>query len=223
MKKSVVYLLTGMMMFGLAACGKGADENQGSSATSSSSLQGSSEAQNSSNSQENSSDTPSGSGSEVVQPGAEDGWSEEMEGLKAAVKEALGENYWPDMMLDSEMLAAKFGVTQDMYDDFMAEIPMVSANVDTLVVVKAKPDQADAVETALNAYREVQVNDSLQYPMNIGKVQASMVEKMGDYVLFVQLGADTMEASDKGDEAVITQCQEANKLVIETIKNKLGQ
>lgn len=217
MKKSVVYLLTGMMMFGLAACGKNADEGQGNSGTNSSSIQ------SSSGSQENPFDVPSGSGSEDMLPGTDDGWSEEMTGLRAAVTEALGENYWPDMMLDSEMLAAKFGVTKEMYDDFLAEIPMISTNVDTLVVVKAKPDQVDAVETALNAYRDVQINDSLQYPMNIGKVQASMVEKIGDYVLFVQLGADTMDASDKGEEAVIAQCQEANKLVIEAIKNKLGQ
>jgi hypothetical protein len=89
------------------------------------------------------------------------------------------------------------------------------------VVVKAKEGQEQAVEDALNAYRNAKVNDTMQYPMNLGKIQASRVERIGSYVCFVQLGADTMEALDQGDEAVIAQCQEVNELVLEIISQKI--
>ena len=69
-----------------------------------------------------------------------------MEDLKSAVVEALGENYWPNMPLDAEILEATFGVTSEMYDDFMGEMPMISNNVDTLLIIKAKEGQVDAVE-----------------------------------------------------------------------------
>lgn len=226
MKKSVVYFLTGMLMLNLAACGSGDQGNSGaqnnsgtqnnSGAQDNSGTQGSSDAQNSSGSQ-GSGDVAGGNGE------TQDGWSEEMAGLKAAVVEALGDNYWPDMQLDAQMLESTFGIKAEMYEDYLAEMPMISNNIDTLVVVKAKADQVDAVESALNAYRDNQINNSFQYPMNLGKVQASYVEKSGNYVMFVQLGGDDMAAMDQGEAAAIAFCQEANQLVIDTIKQKLGQ
>lgn len=228
MKKSLVYLLTGMLMLGVAACGKDGNGGQGSSSVQNSSdMQSSSGGQdNSSESQDNSSDLATddvSGGSAEGQPGTEDGWSEEMEGLKAAAVEVLGDNYWPNMALDAEMLEAAFGITGEMYEDYLAEMPMMSAHVDTFVVVKAKADQVDAVKSALNTYRDVQISNTMQYPMNLGKVQASYVEQIGDYVLFVQLGGDDTEAMDKSEEAAITFCQDANQQVIDAIKQKLGQ
>ena len=98
---------------------------------------------------------------------------------------------------------------------------MISNHVDTLVVVKAKADQVEAVENALNTYRDVQINDSLQYPMNMGKIQASCVETIGDYVLFVQLGGET--DMDAAEEEVIAGCQALNQSVVEAIRQKLQQ
>lgn len=144
-------------------------------------------------------------------------WSQGMTDLKKAIVETLGENYWPTYMVDPATLEAAFGITSDMYDDYLAEMPMISAHVDTLVVIQAKEDKVDEVEEALEAYREALVNDTLQYPMNVGKIQASRIETIGNYVCFVQLGADITEASESGDEAVITHCQEQNELVIEVI------
>lgn len=151
------------------------------------------------------------------------GWSEEMESIKAAVTTALGENYWPDTAVQPDVLETLFGITAEMYEDYLAEMPMISTNVDTLVIVKPKQGQAEAVEAALTAYRESKVNSTMQYPMNIGKIQASRVERIGDYVCFVQLGADTMEAAEESDEAVIAMCQEANELVIGIITEKVQQ
>jgi len=230
MKKLVIGVCMGALMLSLAACGKEPDQqgstNQGSSIDPSSTSDQSNVPDQSGSANNGSSSGQDSSGENAggdVQQGAEGGWSEEMAGLKAAVTEALGENYWPSMELDAEMLEMFFGVSQDLYEDYMAEMPMTSAQVDTLVIVKAKADKVDAVEEALNAYRKDQIENTLQYPSNVGKVQASIVEKIGNYVVFVQLGADTMSVMDSGDEAVIVHCQEVNQQVIELITQKLTQ
>ena len=149
-----------------------------------------------------------------TQDEAQAGWSEEMQGVRAAVTEVLGDNYWPDMEMTPDMLESFFGITDDMYEDYLAETPMISVNVDTLVVILPKEGQEAAVEQALNDYRDSQINDAMQYPMNLAKVQASRVDRAGEYVCFVQLGADTPEDDE---EAAIAQCQETNELVLEII------
>ncbi len=146
-----------------------------------------------------------------------------MEELRAAVEEVLGENYWPNSAIEADVLAEVYGITEDMYDDYFGEMPMISVNVDTLIIVKAKEGQAEAVEDALNAYRDMQINDALQYPMNVGKVQASQIEAIGSYVCFVQLGADVDEEMDQGEDAVIKKCQEANEAALDAIRNRLWQ
>lgn len=149
------------------------------------------------------------------------GWSSEMQQIKDAVVEALGDNYWPDMAMPPEMLEGNFGISSDMYDDYLAESPMISANIDTLLIIKAKDDKVEDVENALNDYREVLVNDTMQYPMNLGKIQASRIERFGNYVCFVQLGADAVVMDDKSEDDVINECREINELVLAVIKNNI--
>ena len=135
----------------------------------------------------------------------------------------LGENYWPNTQIPAEMLEGTYGINADMYDEYLGEMPMISTNVDTLLIIKAKDGQVEAVETALNAYRDAQVEDTMQYPMNVGKVQASRIETFGNYVCFVQLGADTMELSEQGDEVVIEHCQQENEKALDAIEKTLAQ
>lgn len=224
MKKFVVYLCLGAMVFSLTACGGGDDQNKESTeqtveATPTPEATPSVEA--SQPATEATESAPAEDGSAGMDVTA--GWSEEMETIKGAVAEAAGENYFPNMPLDPEMLEMMFGITADMYDDYMAEMPMISTNVDTLLIIKAKDDKVEAVEKALNDYRDAKVSDTMQYPMNVGKIQASKVEKIGNYVCFVQLGGDTMTAAESGDEAVIAQCTQANEQAIEIIKQNVAQ
>ena len=144
-----------------------------------------------------------------------------LQSAKKAVTEALGDNYWPDSEIPEEMLNDTFGVSADLYDAYLGESPMISVNVDTLLIIHAKDGKVEDVENALNAYRDHLVNDTMQYPMNLGKIQASRIERVGDYVCFVQLGADTSSAEEQGDEAVITYCQEQNELALEAIRQTL--
>ena len=146
---------------------------------------------------------------------------EALQSAKKAVTDALGDNYWPDSEIPEEMLNETIGVSADLYDAYLGESPMISVNVDTLLIIHAKDGKVEEVENALNAYRDHLVNDTMQYPMNLGKIQASRIDCVGNYVCFVQLGADTSSVEEQGDEAVITYCEEQNELALEAIRQTL--
>lgn len=226
MKKATVFLSMMALCVALSACGKDDSAQQSSTQTQESSVetQGSEETQATVGT-EATENTEAGQETETTvteegmpEEGMAEGWSEEMEGIKKAVADAMGENYWPNTAITPEMLEGTFGITADMYEDYMGEMPMMSTNVDTMIIIKAKEDQVQAVEDALNAYRENLVNDTMQYPMNLGKIQASRIERIDNYVCFIQLGADVMDLMEQGDEAVIEYCLEQNELAIEVIR-----
>ena len=140
-----------------------------------------------------------------------------------AVKDAYGENYLPSMELDAQVLEELYGLSPDMYEEAFGEMPMISVQVDTFVAVHASPGQADAVEAALNSYRDYLVNDTMQYPMNVGKINGSCVYRSGDYVFFIMLGDMPMEVTDQGDEAAKNYAQEQNRIAIEAIDAVLNR
>ena len=134
-----------------------------------------------------------------------------------AVKDAYGETYYPNMPFDATMLADTIGLTEGMYEEFIAEGPMMSANIDMFIAVKAAEGQADAVEETLNAYRDYQINEAFQYPTNKVKVQASQVIRHGDYVFYVMLGDIPMEVQEQGDEAILNKAKEVVQVGVDTI------
>ena len=217
MKKLSVLFCIGLLVFGMTACGR--EENAEPSTEQSSEVQIPPTESVQEPAEEVTEPTEEAAGGMDIS----NGWSEEMTAIRQAVVDTLGENYWPDTQMDPETLEAFYGITPDMYDDYMAEMPMISTNVDTLLIIKAKDGKVEAVEEALNAYRDVQVSNTMQYPMNVGKVQASRIQKYGNFVCFVQLGADTDTALESGDEAVIAQCQEQNELALEVIGRIVSQ
>lgn len=216
MKKLSVLFCIGLLVFGMTACGRG-QEDTNQSTEQSTGVQ--------TEEQTPATEPAVGSTEEVTAPTEEvtggvdvsSGWSEEMAAIRQAVVDTLGENYWPNMPVDPETLEAFYGITPDMYDDYMAEMPMISTNVDTLLIIKANDDKVDAVEAALNTYRDNLIADTMQYPMNLGKIQASRIEKFGNYVCFVQLGGEAVIDEQTSEEQSIIKCQEQNELAIEVI------
>ncbi len=204
-KKLACMLLMGTLALSMAACGNGQDKNTGAATeTGVESTEG----------------TVESTGTSVESTEAENAGTP-LQNAKKAVTDALGDDYWPDSEIPEEMLNETYGVSADLYDAYLGECPMISVNVDTLLIIHAKDGKVEDVENALNAYRDSLVNDTMQYPMNLGKIQASRVERIGDYVCFVQLGADTSSVEEQGDEAVITYCQEQNELALEAIRQTL--
>lgn len=59
-------------------------------------------------------------------------------GLRDAVAKAYGDNYLPDQAMDTEMLESEFGLKKDMYDEVVAEAPLIGFHPDRLVIVKPK-------------------------------------------------------------------------------------
>ena len=212
-------LLIMTMSISMIACGNNDANNESSTPSTQESVseESTQESMEESQTEESSEDV-----STEDEMGGEAVMSEEMTGIRQAVVDAIGDNYFPQMQIPAEYLEG-FGLTADMYEEFFGEMPMISTNVDTLIVIKAKEGQVEAVEGVLNAYRENLVNDTMQYPMNLGKIQASEVKTIGNFVCFVQLGGDVMDALEQGDEEVIKHCQAQNAIAIEALEGAINQ
>lgn len=223
MKKWLVYLCVSAMVLSMAACGRRGNGEEPSAESGSGQSTAVQESGNGSAANGESGADETGAGNDGLSGAENEGWSEEMAALREAVAAKLGDQYWPDMPIPAEMLEMTYGLTPDMYEDYMGETPMISAQVDTLLIVKPAEGQADAVEEALQNYRTDLVENSLQYPMNLGKVQASAVDRAGDYVCFVLMGG-AMEGVDEDDEeAQIAYCQQINQSVLELIAEASAQ
>lgn len=133
------------------------------------------------------------------------------------IKEAYGDNYVPNSELDAQMLEDIVGLTPDLYDSAVAEMPMISTFVETFIGVKASEGNGDQAEQILNEYRDRLVSDTMQYPMNIAKIQASEVVRHGDYIFFVMLGAPDDAAMEQGDEAALQSAIENNQIAVSAI------
>lgn len=143
--------------------------------------------------------------------------------LRDAVAEALGEDYWPDSVMEPEYVQDLYGLKPDMYEDIFVETPMIGTNVDTLIIVQAKEDRVEDVEKVLGNYREGEINNTMQYPMNIGKVQASRIETIDNYVFFIQLGGSSVDAEEEGEEKVMELSREQNEKALEAIRKALEE
>ncbi len=126
----------------------------------------------------------------VTSCASEDGATTEVDFEESynAVVNAYGEDYLAQMDLEEEMLSEIYGLNMGNVEEFFAQAPMMSTHVDTFIAVKAKEGMGEEVAADLTAYREKIIADSLNYPMNIPKIQASEVVVYGDYVYFIMLG-----------------------------------
>lgn len=139
--------------------------------------------------------------------------------IQTVVKEAYGEDYIPNMPYDETALLDVFGIDKGWCEEYLAEGPMISAQVDTFVAVKAKNGKTDDVEQALNKYRDSLVEDTLQYPANQVKIQASQVVTYGNYVFFIMLGNISMDIEE--EEAMLTAYSEENQKAVVAIEGIL--
>lgn len=131
-----------------------------------------------------------------------------------AIKTAYGDNYIPSMDAPEEFMTGTVGLEADSYTEYFAQTPMISAHVDTLIIVKAASGKTDEVKSKLEQYRDVLVNDTMQYPMNIAKINASKVVANGDYVAFILLGAID-EREDISEEEQAKFAEEQNKIGVD--------
>ncbi|MDL2301290.1 DUF4358 domain-containing protein [Lachnospiraceae bacterium OttesenSCG-928-D06] len=222
MKKRLIVMLALVMSISICACGNKKDENQGTDNTSAESVENTESVTQTDEIQESQTENTEESEAPPLAAGEME-WSDEMEEIKSAVVLALEDRYWPNAGISAQMMETQYGISSDLYDDYLGEHPMITVNVDTMLIIKAKDGQLANLQDAVEAYREKLVNDTLQYPMNIGKIQASRIEVIGDYVCFVMLGADAASSGEGTQEEIITQCGEENELALEVIGGILRQ
>ncbi len=144
-----------------------------------------------------------------------------MDMVKKSVVEILGGNYWPDKQLTEAELETETGISADMYEEYLAEKQNVETDIDMMIIIKAKPEYLTEIEMLLNEYRDALMLKYKERPQELGKVAASRIEIIDDYICFVQLGADTAAAVQEGDEKVIAQCQAENERAVDMIERTI--
>ena len=156
----------------------------------------------------------------------EGGSNSDEEGVTQKIVDAIKGAYDPDSIpfidaLPEELIDDTYGLEPDTYIEVTAHVPMISTFVDTVVVVKAAEGKAGDVEAALKAHHDRLVNESIQYPMNIEKVNAGQVVANGDYVAFIMLGAID-EREDASDSERTEFAQEQTKIGVDAFNAYFG-
>lgn len=144
-----------------------------------------------------------------------------MDELKDAVIDILDSNYWPDTLLSSEELAERTGISENMYDDYMAEYQHTEAGIDMMIIVKAKEGEIQTVERYLNEYRELLLNIYSNQPQNRAKISASRIETIENYVCYIQLGANISSLEKQGNDAMLAHCQQENERALDIIEKRI--
>ena len=130
-----------------------------------------------------------------------------------ALAEAYGENFIPNMLMnaaneyDVETLNMMIwvadengdgvGLSADLYDEYMAAVPMIGFHPDTVIMIKAKEGKMPEVMAFLDALKASKVDPMNNYPSNLPKQEAIRVETYGDYVFFYTLGAPNDNETDE--------------------------
>ena len=119
-----------------------------------------------------------------------------------AAKKAYGRDYLPNTRLKKDEIKARYGISSSWYKGAVAEVPMISAQADELVIVKAKnADAKKKIKSALVDYRKWLQEESFQYPVNEPKVKAARIYVKGDYVCLIVLGKIDQKFANGDDEA----------------------
>lgn len=132
--------------------------------------------------------SPESPSDEVLDPNAPEDTEVSVDHILMAIEAAYGENYPANGELPEDLLETQFNLSPAMYVDAKGAQAMISVNNDQVVVVQAVPGKGDEVEAALNQAREEKLADTLQYPANTPKINASKVLRHDDFVAFLLIG-----------------------------------
>lgn len=131
--------------------------------------------------------------------------------IEKTVKKTYGTDYLAKYTYDKTEIKEKFGLSSSLYSEVIAKGPQMSVHVDTFIAVKAKKGKKASVEKALKKYRQSLIDSTLQYPMNIPKIQASRVDVVGDYVFFIMLGTIKDDEREQSEAKQIKAYKAQNK------------
>lgn len=104
-----------------------------------------------------------------------------------ATSDSIFETYFTEMApiaYDAEYVEAMFGLTADQYESFAGFYPMISAVATDVAVFEAKEGKVEDVKAAVEAYRELKVNNAW-YPLETENAEKAVVYVNGNYVFFI--------------------------------------
>lgn len=143
--------------------------------------------------------------------GGDQGKPVDIKDIHQAIKDEFGEDYYPNREIELDEIESFTGIKEEDMEEFIAEAPMINVSIDTFMAIKAKEGKADLVEEKLEQYRTYLVEDSMQYPMNMPKVNASKVVRHGDYVFFLMLGKQDENMEDAESKEALEFAQKEVK------------
>lgn len=203
-----IFVAAAMLTAALTACSSNDNEQESENSSSTSSTTPEGQPDDEGDDGNDGNDDNSNNGGE-----GEGGDTADVESVTQQIVNEIKAAYDPDTipfidMLPEDMVGDMYGLEADTYTEVTAHVAMISTYVDTVVVVKAAEGKVGDVEAALNSYHDYLVNESLQYPINVEKVNSAQVVKNGDYVAFIMLGAiDEREDASDSDRAAFAEEQ----------------
>ena len=112
------------------------------------------------------------------------------------VKAAFGEDYLPNMPIEEEMVKEIFKLDLGLVEEYVAEMPMIGFHPDKVLIVKAKEGKIDEVVAQLEAAKTEMVENGINYPANLEKVQSTKVVSKGNYAAFFMVGSSNNMSED---------------------------
>ena len=165
------------------------------------------------------------SGEMVVEP-----WTE-LDKMRNEIVKWYGTTYYPNVKVQDDeaylgiYLADTLKIDAAWVDEIIIEVPMISANVDTLILVDPSEGNAENVLAALTEYKRYLVEESFQYPVNEARVKSAAVAQVGDYVCFSILGGAVDNPEEWGitsDEELAKYYEDMNMNAIYALQSYLG-
>lgn len=145
--------------------------------------------------------------------------SKTLDKILKEVKDAYGDNYYPNIPIDKIFMEDKLGLKSNQYDTFVGEEPMISFHVDKFIAIHPTKGNKDDVEKALKNYKDYLLTKTHQYPVNIPKITAAKVVTIDDYVFFLMLGKPC--ESTTSEAAILKHYEEQNEIAVKAIKKVL--
>lgn len=138
-----------------------------------------------------------------------------------AVKAAYGDDYIPNVRQRKSVANDYYGLKSSWYSEIISEVSLVNVHCDELVIVKAKNKSSKKkIKSALIKYQKALIEDTMQYPANQTKLQASKIYVKGNYVCFFVLGSIDNKTEEQGEAKALAAYKKQNKKAVKAI-NKL--
>ena len=191
-KKIALILLSLVMAFSIASCGKATDNN---------------------NATDNKKTDDNGKGNTTVTATPAE--------IEQKIADAIGkDNYLCDTDIDKDWLQNSYQLDMSKVDSYVAKQNSISSvNPDTVIILKVKDGYADEAVKALNTSFAQMVDYIRQYPFGTAKVLNARIYQSGNYVMYILAGA-SYDGEDSEAENKLAVSEYAK--IDEAIKNIFG-